>query len=273
MRPLRRQKHDPGAGMKIRTIYGRGKYVYGRSKVLICRRVSITGKISIGRSLDLVSMSQAFGSAFGEQLTKQFRAVPLSLDMMKQAVQSIKASAAQIVAPQYPTNIDWDAEFSFSGKPLFFGDSITFEVTPMNSTRIKCPTCGAVVGQRDADGTEIVEWNHIGPCGAPCAGKRFRGCRRQRNSTDGLHTKRACPRCAPQTCPSCNNVCMCRMCKGTGEKESYNSLCGCRFGWGVRTWQPDRSSEEYLPAGVTSCKHSCKRCNGAGKVHGLEAAA
>jgi len=229
--------------MKIRTIYGRGKYVYGRSKVLIRRRVSITDKISISRGLDLASMSQSF------------------------AARSI---------PQYPMHIGWDAGFSFTGEHIYLDDSITFEVTPMESTRIKCPTCGAVVGQRDDNGTEIVEWNHIGPCDAPCAGKRFRGCRRQRNSTDGLHTKQACPRCAPQTCPSCNDACACLMCRGTGEKRlAYGALCGCRFGWGIQNppVSPDRRPEEYLPAGVTSCKHGCKRCRGTGKVHGLEAAA
>lgn len=260
--------------MKIRSIYGRGKYVYGRSKALIRRSVTITGKISISRGLDLASMSQSFASAFGESLAKQFTAVPLTMAMMKQAAQLIKANAAQIVVPQYPSNIDWDAAFSFAGKPFDLGDSITFEVTPMNSTRIKCPTCGAVVGQRDTDGNEIVEWNHIGPCGAPCAGKRFRGCRRQRNSTDGLHTKHACPRCAPATCPSCNNACPCAMCKGSGLK-TIGALCGCRLGWGtgIEARKQGLNTATYLPDGVTSCKHGCRRCNGTGKVHGLEAAA
>lgn len=113
--------------------------------------------------------------------------------------------------------------------------------------RIGCPTCAAIVGQRDeVTGAEISEWEHAGPCGAPCAGPRLTRMRRRRKATDHLHTKQACPRCMPKPCPAC---------KGARVVE-------------VDVNEPRSMCKVGIDGIWIAC---CERCQGKGTVPGLEA--
>ncbi len=132
---------------------------------------------------------------------------------------------------------------------------------PMNTPRpltshILCPTCSAIVGQKDPDGTILTHWEHNGPCGAPCAGIKYKGGRKRRKAFDHLHTKHACPRCAPIDCPVCKNVCKCPKCGGKGLTSDTCALC-------VPFWV----NNDHL----FKCKHNCVRCGHTGKISGLEA--
>ncbi len=122
--------------------------------------------------------------------------------------------------------------------------------------RIKCPTCTALIGQKDlTTNDEIISWDHAGPCGAPCAGNKYRGVRRRRSHTDALHTRHVCPRCREKDCPACKNICECGWCGGTGRSSPFPGYCVC-------------SLKKFTPF---ECRHMCKRCKGVGTVHGLDA--